>query len=162
MDRSIALLVIGLVFGSGIGFTIAAANGVTLDGHDHSTHSGHSDHSEHAGHDHGETVSLPAGSDAPTLTIEAFPDPVSGWNLRVITTNYRFAPENAGGDNVSGEGHAHVYINDQKLGRLYAEWMHLSNLPAGEVSVKVSLNANDHSPLAVDGVPLEQVIQISN
>jgi hypothetical protein len=35
MDRSIPMLLIGLVFGGGIGFTVAASNGITLDGHDH-------------------------------------------------------------------------------------------------------------------------------
>ena len=35
MDRSLALLGIGLVFGGGIGFLVAATNGVTLDGHEH-------------------------------------------------------------------------------------------------------------------------------
>lgn len=36
MDRSIAMLIIGLIFGGGLGFVIAAANGITLNGHDHS------------------------------------------------------------------------------------------------------------------------------
>ncbi len=36
MDRSIAMLLIGLIFGGGLGFVVAAANGITLNGHDHS------------------------------------------------------------------------------------------------------------------------------
>lgn len=49
MDRSIAMLLIGLVFGFGLGFVVAAANGITLDGHDHSAdHGGHEEH----GHRH--------------------------------------------------------------------------------------------------------------
>lgn len=35
MDRSIAMLIIGLIFGGGLGFVVAAANGITLNGHDH-------------------------------------------------------------------------------------------------------------------------------
>jgi len=37
MDRRLSMLLIGLLFGGGIGFTIAAGNGVTFDGHDHAT-----------------------------------------------------------------------------------------------------------------------------
>ena len=33
MDRSLWLLIIGLIFGGGIGFVTAAGNGITLDGH---------------------------------------------------------------------------------------------------------------------------------
>ncbi|MDW4496468.1 hypothetical protein R5H30_00625 [Sulfitobacter sp. D35] len=35
MDRGLFLFLIGLVFGGGIGFLLAAGYGVTLDGHDH-------------------------------------------------------------------------------------------------------------------------------
>ena len=41
MDRSLALFAIGLVFGGGIGFAIAASNGVTFDGHDHGDPAAH-------------------------------------------------------------------------------------------------------------------------
>ncbi len=37
MQKPLALLIIGLFFGTGFGFLIAASNGITLDGHDHST-----------------------------------------------------------------------------------------------------------------------------
>ncbi len=35
MQKPLMFLVIGLFFGFGLGFLFAAANGVTLDGHDH-------------------------------------------------------------------------------------------------------------------------------
>ncbi|SIQ54773.1 hypothetical protein SAMN05421641_10988 [Paracoccus thiocyanatus] len=50
MDRSIPMLLIGLIFGGGMGFVAAAANGITLDGH------------HHGAHDHGAPIDLPAGS----------------------------------------------------------------------------------------------------
>jgi len=155
MQRSLALLLIGLFFGGGIGFLLAASNGATLDGHDH----GHDvdtaqiDHGDHSVH-HATTVSVAANENAPTLAIALHQDPMAGWNLEVITTNFRFAPEHASMDNVDGEGHAHVYINGEKLGRLYSSWMHIGALPKGEVTVTVSLNANNHSPLSVGDIPL--------
>ncbi len=153
------MLVIGLVFGAGLGFTIAAANGITLGGHDHGAH-GHGD--AQAGHDHTKMLSLPAGADSPTLSVHAMPDPMTGWNLHFMTENFTFAPEHASGANVPGEGHAHVYVNGVKLGRFYGPWVHLDHLPEGEVSVQVTLNANDHSPLAVEDVPVAETVTIRN
>jgi hypothetical protein len=163
IDRSIALLVIGLIFGGGIGFVIAAGNGITLDGHDHSQNlAGHAgDHAAaHANGDdshtmlHDQFVSIPPGSDAPRLNIELTPDPVSGWNLHVIAQGFRFSPRNAGGPHIPGEGHAHVYVNGQKIARLYGPWLHLDALPDGPATIRVSLHANDHRALAVGQKPI--------
>lgn len=172
MDRSIALLGIGLVFGGGIGFLVAAANGVTLDGHDHGSpdapashtddHSGHGADTATAGHDHDTLLSLPAGDDAPTLEIAVVKDPVEGWNLHVMAGNFHYAPEHASQSHVAGEGHAHVYVNGDKLGRLYGPWMHIGALPTGTAHLEVTLNSNDHRPLAIDGTPLSAKVMIEN
>ena len=177
MAHPLAMLAIGLVLGGGVGFTLAAANGVTLDGHDHATH-GLATHEARAvrttpaasigpavspmprgssvhARDHAEqaTLELAPGTDAPTLRAWLTPDPVSGWNLRLATRNFRFAPERAGNDHEDGEGHAHVYVDGAKVARLYGAWLHLPAL-APDAVVEVSLNANDHRPLAVAGRPL--------
>ena len=47
MDRSIAMLLIGLIFGFGLGFVVAAANGITLDGHDHAQDHGAGETQQH-------------------------------------------------------------------------------------------------------------------
>ena len=163
------MLVIGLVFGGGIGFVVAASNAITLDGHDHGAIDGHAMQGEpgamaghHHGHGHGKPVSLPAGPDAPTMRIALTPDPDSGWNLHVITTGFRFSPENASKAHVPGEGHAHVYVNGKKIARLYGPWMHIAALPEGPVTVDVSLNANDHRPLAVGEKPLKASVKVGS
>lgn len=163
MSRPLALFAIGLLFGGGAGFVIAAGNGVTFEGHDHadpSQHAGMEMQAEMTSHDHASAVNLPAGADAPGLEIKLTKDPMAGWNLQVIPQNFRFAPEHASTTDIDGEGHAHVYINGIKLGRLYGNWLHLSDLPKGEVEVKVSLNANSHSPLAVDDVPVSASVTL--
>ena len=166
MSRAFALLIIGLVFGGGIGFILAAANGVTLDGHDHATDHGPAviDHGEPSGeaaaHDH--TQMIDVIGPPPTLAIEVAPDPVSGWNLYVKTTQFAFSPENSGGVHVNGEGHAHLYANGVKLARLYGPWFHIGALPDGEVKILVTLNSNAHQALAVSGVPLEATATILN
>ena len=156
MDRRMMLLVIGLVFGGGIGFLTAASYGVTLDGHDHGTdHGGHqmqgTDHSGHGAH---AALDLPADADAPSLSAVVHKDPMSGWNLQLNVTNFAFAPQSASLDHVAGEGHAHVYVNGKKIARLYGNWLHIETLPEGDVTVEVALNSNDHRDLSVGGVPV--------
>ncbi|MEW9918086.1 hypothetical protein AB2B41_00590 [Marimonas sp. MJW-29] len=165
MNRTLSLFVIGLIFGGGIGFTIAAGNGITFDGHDHGDPAQHGAASNHGGADHAAMhaalFDIPA-SDAPTVAISVTPDPMAGFNLHVMTENFAFSPLNASGRNLTGEGHAHLYVNGVKHGRLYAEWMHLDNLPKGEVEIAVSLNTNDHRPLAVGGsaITARQIIEV--
>jgi len=163
MDRSIALLLIGLFFGGGIGFVAAASNGVTLDGHDHGSHAGHqmSAASQGHAHDHGKPLSLPEGATAPTLDIALTADPASGWNLHIKTTNFRFSPERASLEHVAGEGHAHVYVNGVKIARHYGPWIHIATLPKGENTVMVSLNSNDHRTLAVGEKPLTSSVSVT-
>ena len=132
--------------GGGIGFFLAAANNVALDGHHHPA-------AEDAGH--GGTIDLPPGPDAPTLDFRVVRDAGSGWNLQVLTTGFRFAPERVNAPHRRGEGHAHVYVNGKKAGRIYGPWFHLGALPFGKVTLGVSLNTNDHSVLSVSGRPLK-------
>ena len=171
MERSLVLFAIGLIFGGGIGFVVAAGNGVTFDGHDHAT--GHDVHNvlpastdysagHAAGHNHDTMVSLPAGPGAPALEISLEPDPVSGWNLHIVTDNFTFAPDRAGLAHTPGEGHAHVYVNGEKVARVYGPWFHLPALPEGRSLVEVTLNANDHSALAVDGKALKASVTVTS
>ncbi|QUJ76328.1 hypothetical protein KDD17_15750 [Sulfitobacter albidus] len=154
--RTLALFLIGVTFGGAGGFVYAAANGITLDGHDHSDPAHHGG-MQHGDGDHAMLHDTPRDVDpasAPTLAVEVTADPMAGYNLHVMAERFRYAPRAASGPHVAGEGHAHVYANGVKLGRLYGPWMHLENLPKGEVEITVTLNANDHRPLAIAGAPI--------
>ncbi len=163
MDRTLGLFIIGLVFGGGIGFALAAANGVTFDGHDHSDPAQHGAGMDHAAMGHGngdhammhDTPLEVTGVPAPSLAIMVSADPMAGHNLHVMVENFAFSPQNASGADVPGEGHAHVYVNGEKLGRLYGAWYHIDALPKGAHTVAVTLNSNNHQPLSVDGVLVE-------
>lgn len=160
MRKPLALLIIGLFFGSGFGFLIAASNGITLDGHNHDHNVAAKATMDHD-HNHDQMIDLPEGEDAPTIEVVMHKDAVSGWNLQIVTTNFSFTPKNVNQKNTPGEGHAHVYVNGEKLARLYSPWMHIGKLPAGQVTISASLNANDHSTISVGNKPLsaETVIQ---
>lgn len=117
-------------------------------------------HKKH-GHKHGtKLVEMPAGQPAPTVRISVSKDPIAGWNLHVMTGNFRFAPEHASGAHVLGEGHAHLYIDGKKTSRLYGPWFHFGGLTAGKHEIKVSLNANNHADYAVAGKPIAAVTEI--
>lgn len=159
MDRSIPLLLIGLVFGGGIGFLIAASNGVTLDGHNHATEIKVVTH-DHAQHDHSATQNVTGTT--PTLNVTIEPDPVAGWNMHIEVSNFVFAPDHAGQSAIDGEGHAHLYVNDTKIARIYGDWYHIGSLPTGTATIKVALYSNDHKALSVNGTPISQTVIIDN
>ncbi len=102
-------------------------------------------------HDHGETP-VPADTTAPTVKIELTEDEMSGYNLRLITENYKFTPGKIGSEPVANEGHAHLFINGNKVARLYSPWFHIpaEMLTAESNEITVTLNANDHSDWTVN------------
>lgn len=104
----------------------------------------------HAGHDR--VIDVSTELPVPTVSIELHPD-ASGYNLHLAANNFRFTPENVNRENVPNEGHAHLYINGEKIARLYSEWHHLPRamFRQGLNRVRVLLNANDHSAWGFSG-----------
>ena len=112
----------------------------------------HMGHMHSDDHDHGyEKIEIPEAMAVPRVNIEVNQDPQSGWNVHVTTENFRFAPENSGLEHYPGEGHAHLYVDGQKIARLYAKWYHIEELSSGQHEITVTLNANNHSEYAVNG-----------
>ena len=131
---------------------------MTVDGHDHGEHGQGAGSGTEGAHNHDALLEVPAVG-APGVTIELNEDPVSGWNLRVITENFRFSPEQTGGAHVANEGHAHVYVDGVKIGRLYGPWMHIATLPTA-AKVEVTLNSNDHRAFSVDGKTISAAVSL--
>ncbi len=123
--------------------------------HDQGQHDHHS-HGEGQAHDHHHAeIEVPAGAAVPSLEVMLHQDSLRGWNLEVMTENFAFAPErvNEPGEDVN-EGHAHLYINDQRQTRLYSNWYFLGELEPGD-TVRVTLNTNDHADIMHNGQRLE-------
>ena len=155
--RRMMIFVIGLTFGVAGGFTLAAGSGIKAKGHKHANldHSA-MDHSA-IGHgdgahaiDHDMPLDVDAAS-APTIDIMVTKDPMSGYNLYVMVDGLRLAPKSASLVHVAGEGHGHIYVNGAKIARHYSDWYHLDALPKGVAEIEVTLNTNDHRPLALNG-----------
>lgn len=144
--RPIVLFVIGIVFGTGLGFIIA----VPSQGHDHS---GHPD----SNHDHSALTEW-TGS-PPSLALFITEDTGGAKNLFIDVNNFIFTPETVNTLPAAGTGHAHVYIDGIKKIRAYSPWVHLSKAPKGS-SVQVTLNANDHSGWSLDGQPIVATITL--
>ena len=105
-------------------------------------------------HHHG-TYDVSKMKEPPSVSLSLYKDRHSGWNAHITTTHFAFAPERVSTEHVHGEGHAHIYINNKKINRVYSNWYHLGELAAGEHTVSVRLSTNDHNELTVAGTPLE-------
>ncbi len=106
---------------------------------------------------HEKTIETPADL---SVGVEANLDELSGVNVKITTTGFTFAPENASGEHVPGEGHAHVYVDGVKDNRVYGNYYHLSGLEPGEHSIRVTLNANSHEQYAKGEHPVEATTTI--
>ena len=118
-------------------------------------------HSEGMAHDHGKPMELDAES-APMVDLQLMPLDDGSYNVRVQTMNFIFAPHQVGMEPADGEGHAHLYVDDVKVARVYGEWYHLETLPDNAKMVWVGLYANNHQPLAVDGLEITDMVELGN
>ena len=113
------------------------------------------------GHDH--ATAEHQGRPLPTVSIEVIPDTKSGYNLRIDTTNFSFTPSTVGVGQAYNQGHAHVYVNGIKAGRVYGQWHYLDDdwFSPGENTVAVSLNSDDHSEWLADGSHIMAEVLVS-
>ncbi len=96
----------------------------------------------------------------PTVRLTVHTDPKAGWNLQVQVGNFRFVPERASTAHVPGEGHAHLFIDGKKIPRLYGEWYHIPTPAPGTHRITVTLNANSHEELTIDGKPISATQEV--
>ncbi len=113
-------------------------------------------------HNHHKTLKISANSPIPNIEIIAKKDPVKGWNLHIITTNFKFAPELLSQESSPNQGHAHLYVNGKKVTRIYSNWYYLSDLPKGNNEIKITLNSNQHEDLVYEGKMIGSTIFINN
>ncbi len=132
--RSLVIFFIGLFFGAAGGFL--AAGGLPPS-HDHAGHGS-------TAHDHSAMTQWDSTLPLPTLTLAIVNDTMAGVNLHIATTGYTMTPEVVGQADIVGGGHAHVYVNGVKLGRVYSDWVHIPDVKSGDL-IRVSLNGNSHA-----------------
>lgn len=105
---------------------------------------------------HAAAVPEPVISEAPvSVNISAEPDAGGGVVVQITTEGFRFAPDLVDQDHTPGAGHAHIYLDGEKLGRAFEAEYHIAVVPPGEHEIRVSLNTNNHSELVFDGKKVE-------
>lgn len=87
----------------------------------------------------------------PSVDLVLHDDPAGGYIAQVLVTNFVFAPENVSTEAIDGEGHAHMYVNGEKINRVLGEWYNIGKLGEGEHEISVRLSSNDHFELTTDG-----------
>lgn len=122
----------------------------------------HDDAHDHShDHSHGEAVEIPENMPVPKLSMAVTKDPKTGWNVQLITENFEFAPEHSGQEHIFGEGHAHLYVDGEKIARMYGKWYHISSLEPGQREITAGLYTNDHRSYAVQGEPISATIMVT-
>lgn len=98
-------------------------------------------------------------SPVPSVMIHASKDANGGWNIQLMTENFKFTPENSGKEDIPNEGHAHLILNGRKIARVYSNWIH-ATIPKGKNILKVNLTTNSHKDYYYQGKPIEGSIEL--
>lgn len=128
------------------------------DGHDDHSHSDMDDAGGMDDMSHG-PYEVPDCEGTPSVQFTAMPDMMAGINVHVELTDFQFAPHLVSTDHKAGKGHAHIYLDGVKIGRIYNEWVHLA-ATEGTHTIQVTLNSNNHSDLYVGGEQVQQTVSV--
>ncbi|WP_299669086.1 hypothetical protein [uncultured Ruegeria sp.] len=91
-------------------------------------------------------------SPSPTITLVREPDiSTDGFAVEISVKNFEFVLVEGSAPHVDGQGHAHIYLNGLKLGRLYEDSFEVGALTPGDYELTVALNSNDHRPYMSNG-----------
>ena len=149
---AIVMALVALLVGWALGYVIG--NGVSDD--DMTEADVAKSHSTHA-HD---LYEVPEAG-APSVEIVADADAKGGWNVTIVTQNFEFTPQNVNGEHVDGQGHAHIYVDGEKIARVYGNNYHLPELGEGDHELMVTLNTNMHDDYAVNGERIMATLSVT-
>lgn len=118
---------------------------------------------DHSGeHGHNGTATETLVSEAPVgVSITAEVDAQGAVDVEIDVEGMRFAPESVDQEHTAGAGHAHIYVDGEKLGRVFESSYRIENLPPGDHDIRVSLNTNDHRELVYDGKVAEDTVTVT-
>lgn len=117
---------------------------------------------EPASDHHGVATPKTVSSETPvSVRITAESDGRAGVNVNIVTEGFRFAPDLVDQAHTPGAGHAHIYADGVKLGRVFDTQYHIDELAPGEREIRVSLNTNDHGELTYKGHKVEATAMVT-
>jgi len=98
----------------------------------------------------------------PTIAIRQLSDSDrEGFDVTLTVENFTFMRAADDAAHVPNQGHAHIYLNGLKLGRLYEPEFAIGALLPGDYHLRIGLNTNDHRPYIKDGAHIEAVLAFS-
>lgn len=110
---------------------------------------------------HGAALAVEA-TPSPILALTVLETPSSeGFEVGLGLENFEFLVAADDAEHVPNQGHAHVYLNGLKLGRLYEDTLRVGGLKSGDYSLRIGLFTNDHRPYGLAGDPVEAVYTFS-
>jgi hypothetical protein len=121
----------------------------------------HQGHTAGDAHDHEELVNVTDDMAIPVVALTVTPTSAGGYYIQLTVENFDFAPEAVDGAHVPGQGHAHLYVNGEKITRLYGTEYYLDAVPSGDVEIRVTLNSNDHRTYAHHGAIIQAVVLLN-
>lgn len=111
---------------------------------------------------HHATLQVAPSDPIPSVQVVAHPDAMGGWNLELTLEQFQFAPERVNQPGVTYEGHAHLYVDGEKVTRLYSTWYYLAPLTPGNHEVQVVLNGNGHETIVdTQGQPIQSTVMVT-
>ena len=146
--QTLLIYIVGF-FIFGAGYIFALQFGVAFSSHDHSTGYGKIKNQENM-HKH-ETLEI---TDNIEFDFELIQENSNKWNIFLNIKGLKFSPENVGKQHVDGQGHAHVFVDGVKHGRMYSNWYHLGSIDFGS-KITVTLNSNNHKAFIKAGELVE-------
>ncbi len=111
-------------------------------------------------------IGVPDGVAEPGLSLTLYKDTQDGYNLQLISRAFKLGPPprrvlsmeesmQATTDSDTGflEGHAHLYINGEKIQRIYGSDVHIPEhlIPVGTNQITVTLNNHGHMYWIING-----------
>jgi len=119
---------------------------------------------------HHQTQAVPANALPPEVSLQTVKDAMSGFNLSLTLKNYQLMlpvddlAQATVVDNASLSGHAHLYINDKKIQRIYGRFVHIPKtlLKAGENTIRVTLNNHNHANWSLDGKVVQSELTLQH
>ena len=123
-------------------------------------HQNHNNES-HSEHDHMNHEKVETNLENMSVDFDITKDDMSGVNIEIFTTDFEFSPKNVNQKHIDGEGHAHLYIDGEKWGRIYGKHIHVGNISNGNHIFIITLNTNLHDEYSIEGKTIKKTIDFS-
>lgn len=123
-------------------------------------HQNHNNES-HSEHDHMNHEKVETNLENMSVDFDITKDDMSGVNIEIFTTDFEFSPKNVNQKHIDGEGHAHLYIDGEKWGRIYGKHIHVGNISNGNHIFLITLNTNLHDEYSINGKGINKSIDFN-